>query len=92
MTWVELTFDRAIDITNIDVEQVEVDDPVSGLLWTGTGEPLATGANSVRIELADTGASASGSVVLNASAETGIVAVDDGGTWAGATDLGLPYP
>jgi hypothetical protein len=29
---------------------------------------------------------------LFASATSGIVAVNDGGTWAGVTDLALPYP
>jgi len=29
---------------------------------------------------------------LTASAATGIVAVDDGGTWAGTTNTELPFP
>jgi hypothetical protein len=30
-------------------------------------------------------------VTLTATALTGIVAVDDGGTWAGVSELGLPF-
>jgi hypothetical protein len=30
--------------------------------------------------------------VLDATAATGIVAVDDGGTWPGVSALPLPYP
>jgi hypothetical protein len=33
-----------------------------------------------------------GAVTLTATAETGIVAVDDGGTWAGAVNQTLPFP
>jgi len=28
---------------------------------------------------------------MDASAASGIVAVDDGGTWAGVSELGLPF-
>jgi len=35
---------------------------------------------------------ASGALRISATAASGIVAVDDGGTWAGVTDLGLPFP
>ena len=34
----------------------------------------------------------SGDISLTASAGTGIVAENDGGTWAGVTDLALPFP
>jgi hypothetical protein len=29
---------------------------------------------------------------LTATSATGIVAVDDGGTWAGVSDLSMPFP
>ena len=31
-------------------------------------------------------------VLLNVAANNGIVAVDDGGTWAGVSDLPVPFP
>jgi hypothetical protein len=31
-------------------------------------------------------------VTISVSAANGIVAADDGGAWAGATDLALPFP
>jgi hypothetical protein len=37
------------------------------------------------------GAPPFGPVTLSATALTGLRAVDDGGTWAGVSDVGLPY-
>jgi hypothetical protein len=43
------------------------------------------------IALAEDG-SAEGPTVLNATPATGIVADDDGGTWAGVSGVELPFP
>src|SRR4051812_8121082 len=90
--FVRLTFDRAIDVGGLDAAQVTVDDESgAGWAYAGTGVASTPDASSVIIALAIT-VPASGVTRLNATNATGIVAVDDGGTWGGATDLGLPFP
>lgn len=93
-TYVELTFDRPIDIAALVADQIRVDDgPVSGTLWegVGAGSTLISPA-VVRITLGEFDPSSGTTTVLNATAASGIVAVDDGGTWAGVSDLALPFP
>ena len=88
-----LTFERAIDLAGFDPAAVVVDDqPATGQRWVGTDEVGQPDDATVRITLVATGPATPGPVALTASAANGIVAVDDGGAWAGATNLGLPYP
>jgi hypothetical protein len=90
--FVRLSFDRAIDVAGLDPSQITVDDePGAGWAYAGTGVSSIPDPQSVIVALAIT-VPASGDTRLNATNATGIVAVDDGGTWAGATDLPLPYP
>jgi hypothetical protein len=51
-----------------------------------------TGAATVKLILQVIGGASGGRVLLTATALTGIVAAGDGGTWAGVTELELPYP
>ena len=89
---VTLTFDRAVDAAGLDAPQVVVHDAAgSGFVMVGAGVASVPSPQSVVIALAPTD-SAEGLTVLDATAATGIVAVDDGGTWAGATGLELPFP
>ena len=50
------------------------------------------GATTVRVSLAETGLAGETGIFLDATAGSGIVALDDAGTWAGATALGVPFP
>jgi hypothetical protein len=88
-----LTFDRAIDIAGIVVgEDVIVDDgAITANLYASDGATLVS-ANSVRFTLTGIGDSTSSITTLTATSATGIVAVDDGGTWGGADDVELPWP
>ena len=91
--FVRLRFGRAIDIDAIDVEQVLVDDgATAGLRYRGAGAAALVDAETVRVDLADYDLSFLPGVTLTASDQTGIVASDDGGTWAGVSGLGLPFP
>jgi hypothetical protein len=89
-----LAFGRAIEIGALDVEQVTVlDGAVNGMAFRGTGDPgpqLLT-PTTVEVALIDIGEFTGGGVRMTATAATGIVADDDGGTWAGVTDLALPF-
>ncbi len=92
--WVRLTFDRPIDISAMNGSAITVDDgPLSGTLWVGLESPgTLIGPATVQIELEPYDPSTSAATVLNATAATGIVAEDDGGAWAGVTDVELPFP
>ena len=90
---VTLTFDRPIDIAAIDVAAVTVDDGgASGFMFQGSGAATLASPAAVEVPLVDTGFTASPATTLTAGPGTGIVADDDGGTWAGVTDLPLPFP
>ena len=89
---VSLTFDRAIDIAGLAGAQITVDDgAVSGILYAATGVATLTDPQTVRIELSEVGVSGDPVTQLTASAGTGIVTVDDGGTWDGVSDVELPF-
>jgi hypothetical protein len=85
--WVQLTFDRLIDIGSLDGAQITVDDgPLSGTRWAGTGAAVLIDPLTVRVELNAVEPSSSPEVLLSATAANGIVAVDDGAAWAGVTN------
>jgi hypothetical protein len=73
---------------------VSVDDgPLTGSTWRGLASPgTLTAPDTVRIELEEVGPAGGAETVLNVTNGSGIVAANDGGTWAGASDLELPYP
>ena len=88
-----LEFDRAIDIAAFVPAQVTVQDPAgTGFAYVGTGVVDTPDAQTVVVEMAQTTEAAGSLNTVSATAGTGIVAVDDGATWNGVTDLDLPYP
>ncbi|MDB5323457.1 MAG: hypothetical protein JWN40_5088 [Phycisphaerales bacterium] len=90
--WVQLTFDRAVNATALVAGQVNVNDGmISGNVYAGAGAAMMITPQTVQIGLAYVGPSGIGETLLTAGAGTGIVAVDDGGTWAGVADLSLPF-
>ncbi|MGB7159619.1 MAG: hypothetical protein WBD40_16245 [Tepidisphaeraceae bacterium] len=93
LSCVDLAFDRAIDIGAMDVTSVAVDDDTfRGLRLAGFETPVLLNPTTVRVSLNEVGGAMQPGVHLTTGAGNGIVAVDDGGTWAGATDLLLPFP
>jgi hypothetical protein len=88
-----LTIDRAIDIEGIVVGgDILVDDgAITASLYQANGATLV-GPTSVTFELTGIGDSTQSTTTLTATGGTGIVAEDNGGTWAGVTDLELPFP
>ena len=90
---VTLTFDRAIDIAAIDVTQIFVNDgAIMFFRYVGWDEAWLTSPTTVRVQLNGISEDPPPGVHLTADADSGIVAVDDGGTWSGVTDLSLPFP
>ena len=91
---VTLTFDRAIDVATIHVAAVEVSDwSYWGAVMRGdpAGTTALVGPDAVRVPLVQIGDATHGGVTLTATAGNGIVAADDGGTWAGVSELPLPF-
>ena len=88
-----LTFDRAIDIAGLVGGDVIVNDAdITGNLYEATGPATLTSPTTVRIELNGVGEATGTGVRLSAGSANGIVAEDDGGTWAGVADVELPFP
>jgi hypothetical protein len=87
-----LTFDRAINIDAIAPDQFHVNDDVfTGSLFVGDPDGAGVGGATMSLIMDVAGVASGGQVVLSVGAANGIVAVDDGGTWAGVTDLALPF-
>ena len=88
-----LVFDRAVEIGGFSGSAIGVEDAQENFFrYTGDGGAELLGPATVRITLVPFDDATGTGVRLNASALSGIVAVDDGGTWAGASALGLPFP
>src|SRR4051812_30058406 len=91
--WVRLGFDRAIDIAALDPTQVVVDDDdFTGNRLAGVAGATLVNPTTVQVPLDRISSASESNVHLIASATSGIVAVNDGGTWAGASDVALPFP
>ena len=88
-----LTFDRAVDVSGIVGAAILVDDQQhNDATFAATGAVEQVSEAVVQIGLELVGDSTGVGVHLDAAAGNGIVAVNDGGTWAGASDLVLPFP
>jgi hypothetical protein len=91
-SFVDLTFDRDIDVPAMDVGAIRVDGGESKATWyMGADVPLLIEPTRVRVLLGSEGMSEVGGVRLTVSAGNGIVASDDGAAWSGVMDLSLPF-
>ena len=89
---VRLTFDRAVDASGLDGTQITLGVQEFGYLYNATGAVVVLDPATIEITCVQIGGFEGEESVLNATALSGIVAVDDGGAWAGANDLPLPFP
>lgn len=87
-----LTFDRAIDVSGMVPYQISVFDGPGGVEWGATPSVTQISPEMIEIVMIDLYAFTGEGVVMTATDATGIVAVEGGAAWAGAADLGLPYP
>lgn len=87
-----LTFDRAVDVDAFASSAVTVGDGLYNLSnYVATAASLEA-PEVVRIALEPTGPFQYTDVMMEASAATGIIAADDGGTWPGTPgSIVLPY-
>jgi hypothetical protein len=87
-----LTFDRAVDASAFVASQIIVNDgSIAPGIWGGVGAAGILGPTQIAVSLERLGDAPLGPVTLTATALTGLTAVDDGGTWAGVSELGLPF-
>lgn len=90
---VTLAFDRAVDAAGLDASAISVDDGVYAAgSFVGSGPATIVNPTTIKVFLEEIGGPTVPDVELTATAGTGIVAVDDGGTWAGVTNVVLPFP
>jgi hypothetical protein len=90
---VTLAFDRPIDIAGLDGSSILVrDGDAAQMMWSATGAAVQDATNTVRITLEPVEGDSTPGVMMNAGPTNGIVAVDDGGEWGGASELALPFP
>jgi len=88
-----LRFDRAINIAELDGTQIIVNDGfIEGQLCEATGPATLLDARTLRVGVVAIPGPIMPNLLLTATGATGIVAVDDGGAWAGVTNLQLPFP
>ena len=88
-----LSFDRAVDASAYDPAAITVQDgEFAAGLFVGSGPAEVVNPTTIQVFLEQIGSPTVPDVELSATALTGIVATDDGGTWAGVTNLVLPFP
>jgi hypothetical protein len=92
-SYVDLTFDVAIDIAAMDCEKIYVDDGVTmGFVYQGITGPELVNPTTVRVLLNGIAESTASDVRLTVQAGNGIVPTGGGDPWAGVTGLVLPFP
>jgi hypothetical protein len=85
-----LTFDRAIDVGNVDTSQIVLRDGMFLHQQLVGNEVTVVDPTTIDLSMMATGPTGIAVQLLTASAMTGIVAVDNGGTWPGITNAELP--
>jgi hypothetical protein len=88
-----LVFDRPINVDALNGSVIIVEDAQENFFrYDGQGGAELLGPATLKLTLIPIDDAAGTGVRLSASALSGIVAADDGGTWAGVTNLTLPFP
>src|SRR5436190_10063178 len=82
---IDLTFDRAVNIAEMDVTQITIDDSDTGNRFRGSGAATLTAPATVRVNTTLVGPVSVPNTFLTAGPDTHVIAIDDGGMWAGVT-------
>jgi hypothetical protein len=92
-SFVDLTFDVAIDIDAMDCEKIFVDDGMTmGFVYQGITGPELINPTTVRVLLNGIDESTASDIRLTVQAGNDIVPTGGGAEWAGVTGLVLPFP
>jgi hypothetical protein len=90
---ITLKFNQPIDISQMSGPEIHVNDVDNNLAYVGRDGPVTrVDAFSVRVDLDVDGPAVGPGTILDASADTRIRAIPGPKTWAGVTELPLPYP
>jgi hypothetical protein len=89
---VYLSFDRAIDIDGVDVSQFTLKYAADGVTLVGAGAASYNSPVGIHVPMIVAGGYGGSEDLVSVTAANGIVAADDGGAWAGCSDVELPYP
>ena len=87
-----LNFDRPINISGLSAGQLIVNDHDTDTQYGGQGAGMLIDPTTVDVEMTELQSMGFPDTRLTTIGPSGIVAVDDGGTWAGVVDLLLPFP
>jgi hypothetical protein len=91
--WIDLAFDRAIDVSGVDGNNIAVYDGTGvGFWYVAAGTVDVLSPTSVRLGLIGQADWAGPDVHLDAAAGNGIVAVAGGAEWPGVSGVVLPFP
>jgi hypothetical protein len=86
-----MTFDHAVDSESVvAVWLFRVSDPTSAMNWSGVSAAFPSPIEVV-ITMSAADAYFGSDQLLNVPMDNGVVAEDDGGTWAGCSDRTLPF-
>ena len=87
-----LNFDRAVDASGLAPAAITLQDGEFAVgSFVGSGPATVVNPTTIRVFLEEIGGPSVSDVELTATAASGIVAVEDGGTWAGVAGLVLPF-
>jgi hypothetical protein len=89
--YLRLTFDRPIDASGLNGAAITQGVEEFEYLYNATGGYTMIDPATIEFLMVHIGSSPFGDY-MHATGASGIVAVDDGGTWAGVPDTGLPFP
>jgi hypothetical protein len=89
---VSLTFDRAIDVTGLVMNEVVVFDGNLGIEWGGTAEFSQPTPQSLEMTMIEQGEYTGEGYKLSAIDGAGIKSSEGGVSWAGVSDVVLPLP
>jgi hypothetical protein len=89
---ITLQFDRAIDVSHFDGSQVTIMDAgATQMTYLASNSTTQPDPTQVTLTLVAQGPYTGDTNLMDATALTGIVAVDDGGTWPGVTDYPIGH-
>ena len=89
---VRLVFDRAIDISGFEGDQMEVDDGTfHHTSYFGLGDVTLVNPTTMEVGLTPFTSDTDPGVFLLAAGGLGIIAVDGSGPWAGVGSIELPF-
>src|SRR5262245_44583444 len=88
-----MQFDRDISIAGINPDAIRLKDGITTMMILVPAPPLTVvGGDTFEMSVGDGEPFTDPVVLLNVAADNGIVAVNDGGLFAGCTDLPVPFP